>query len=65
MTKVVPPDAFTINLKMTYNDVQAMRDRVKRMWASSSGMEDWKLLDDLESYLESLSVKLRERLDND
>ena len=62
--KVPPPDAFTLNCKMMFNDVGEMQNRINRMWASSNGERDAAMLEYIEDMLENIEIELRNRLDN-
>lgn len=62
--KVNPTDPFVMNCKMLFNDLAAMQDRVRRMWAGSNGERDMALLEYLEIELGNISSELRHRLDN-
>ena len=62
--KVLPSDPFVMNCKMLFNDLAAMQDRVRRMWASADGDRDMALLEVLEIGLGNISSELRHRLDN-
>ena len=62
--KVLPSDPFVMNCKMIFNDLAAMQDRVRRMWASAEGERDMALLEYLEESLGNISAELRHRLDN-
>lgn len=55
-------EAFTLNLKMMYNDLAQLRQRADRMW-SSVGIEDMPILEQLEQDLENISKNIRNRLD--
>jgi hypothetical protein len=61
--KVLPPDAFELNCKMTYNDTAQIHQRVMRMWASAENPGDFELLDGLQDKLESILYLLKNRLD--
>ena len=62
--KVTKTDPFVMNCKMLFNDLAAMQDRVRRMWASADGERDMALLEHLEIELGNISSELRHRLDN-
>lgn len=62
--KVLPSDPFVMNCKMLFNDLAAMQDRVRRMWASADSERDMSLLEVLEVGLGNISSELRHRLDN-
>lgn len=62
--KVLPPNPFVMNCKMLFNDLAAMQDRVRRMWASADGDQDMSLLEYLDTELGNISSELRHRLDN-
>ena len=62
--KVLPSDPFVMNCKMLFNDLAAMQDRVRRMWASAEGDRDMALLEVLEVGLGNISSELRHRLEN-
>ena len=62
--KVSPTDPFTMNCKMTYNDIAQIQTRVKRMWAAAQSERDFGTLQYLEDMLENIQTELRVRLDN-
>ena len=61
--KVLPPDAFVLNCKMTLNDVSQIQDRVRRMWACANSDADYALMEWVEIQLVAIRDAILDRLD--
>jgi hypothetical protein len=62
MSKVPERRAFDLNLTMTWNDVEQIRTRLRRMWACAETNDDYQNLQNLEDAMTLLSDSIRATL---
>jgi hypothetical protein len=59
MSKVPERRAFDLNMTMTWNDVEQIRTRLRRMWAAAETNDDYQNLQNLEDAMTLLSDSIR------
>ena len=57
--KVQERRPFDLNMTMTWNDVEQIRTRLRRMWASAETNDDYQNLQNLEDAMTLLSDSIR------
>ncbi len=59
MSKVPERRAFDLNMTMTWNDVEQIRTRLRRMWACAETNDDYQNLQNIEDAMTLLSDSIR------
>jgi hypothetical protein len=59
MSKVTERRPFDLNMTMTWNDVEQIRTRLRRMWAAAETNDDYQNLQNLEDAMTLLSDSIR------